>query len=64
MFVKIRPGDDFEKSLKYWCKQCQKEGIFDELKKRQEYVGKSLKRRLKSKNARRRLYKKVKKKLY
>ncbi|MCM1260637.1 MAG: 30S ribosomal protein S21 [Staphylococcus sp.] len=49
--VKIRPGDDFEKSLKLWKKLCMKEGIIDELKKRETYTPKSVKNRMKKKAA-------------
>lgn len=49
--VKIRPGDDFEKMLKYWKKLCIKDGIIEEVRKRECYVPKSIQKRLKKKAA-------------
>lgn len=65
-FVKVdnTKKNGLEIALKIFKKQCNNEGIIGEVKDRQEYVSKSLKRRIKSKAARIKLYKKIKKKLY
>lgn len=48
-FVRIQDPDNFEKSLKYWKRQCIKEGILEELRKRECFVSKSVRRREKRK---------------
>lgn len=48
-FVRIQDSDNFEKSLKYWKRQCIKEGILEEVRKRECFVSKSVRRREKRK---------------
>lgn len=48
-FVRIQDPDNFEKSLKYWKRQCIKEGILEEVRKRECFVSKSVRRRQKRK---------------
>lgn len=48
-FVRITDPDNFEKSLKYWKKQCLKEGILEEIKKRRYFISKSQKKKQKQK---------------
>lgn len=44
-FVRITDPDNFEKSLKYWKRQCIKEGIIEEVRKRECFVSKSVRKR-------------------
>jgi len=48
-FVRIQDPDNFEKSLKYWKRQCIKEGILEEVRKRECFVSKSVRKRQKRK---------------
>jgi len=53
--VIVNPEDGLEAALRKFKKQVIKEGILDDLKKKEYYKSKSVKRREKSKEARRRL---------
>lgn len=46
--------EGLEQLVKRFKKKCEKAGILEDMKKREFYVGKSLKRKLKSKMARQR----------
>ena len=54
-FVKITDPDSFEKSLKYWKRQCLKEGILEEVRKREAFVSKAVIKRNKLKSLKRKL---------
>jgi len=58
--VYVEDGD-YERALKKFKKLVEKRGILDEVKKREFYVAPSLKRRMKSLEARRRAYRDSKK---
>ena len=47
--VRITDPENFEKSLKYWKRQCIKEGIIEEVRKREFFVSKSERKRQKRK---------------
>lgn len=47
--VRITDPENFEKSLKYWKRQCIKEGIIEEVRKRECFISKSQKKRQKRK---------------
>lgn len=51
-YVRVKESDSFENALKRFKKQCEKEGILSEVKKREHYEKPSIKRKIKSMTAR------------
>jgi len=58
-YVRVRESDSFENALKKFKKQCEKEGILSEIKKREHYEKPSVKRKKKAIAARKKALKKV-----
>ncbi|ACI21393.1 MULTISPECIES: 30S ribosomal protein S21 [Thermodesulfovibrio] len=58
--VNVRDMDSFEAALKMFKKQCEREGILSEIKKREHYEKPSVKRKKKVLAARKKLAKKMK----
>jgi len=58
-YVRVRENDSFENALKKFKKQCEKEGILSELKKREHYDKPSVKRKKKAIAARKKAVRKV-----
>jgi small subunit ribosomal protein S21 len=58
-YVRVRETDSFENALKKFKKQCEKEGILSEIKKREHYEKPSVKRKKKALAARKKALKKV-----
>jgi small subunit ribosomal protein S21 len=58
-YVRVREGDSFENALRRFKKQCEKEGILSEIKKREHYEKPSIKRKKKALAARKKACKKV-----
>jgi len=54
--VKIDKNEPFDRALRRFKRECQKEGILAELRKREHYESPSVKRKKKSQAARRRRY--------
>ena len=50
--VRIKEGESFENALKRFKKQCEKAGILSEIRKREHYEKPSVRRKLKSLQAR------------
>ena len=59
-YVRVRESDSFENALKRFKKQCEKEGILSEVKKREHYEKPSLKKKKKALAARKKAFKKFK----
>ncbi len=57
-FVKIGERNSFENALKKFKKQCEREGILSEIKKREHYEKPSVKKKKKSIAARKKAHKK------
>jgi small subunit ribosomal protein S21 len=55
--VKVRNNESFENALKKFKKQCEKEGILSEIKKREHYDKPSVKKKKKAIAARKRAVK-------
>lgn len=55
VFVKVRDAEHFEEALKRFKRECEKNGILREIKKRETYVPPSVRRKLKSQEAQRRM---------
>ncbi|MDI6802002.1 MAG: 30S ribosomal protein S21 [Thermodesulfovibrionales bacterium] len=45
--VKVKNVESFESALKHFKKQCEREGIFSEIKKREHYEKPSIKKKKK-----------------
>lgn len=58
--IRVRENDSFENALKKFKKQCEKEGILSEVKKREHYDKPSVKKKKKAIAARKKAVKKVK----
>ncbi|HPU28969.1 MAG TPA: 30S ribosomal protein S21 [Syntrophorhabdaceae bacterium] len=58
--VIVREGESFESALRRFKKQCEKTGIFSEIKKREHYEKPSVKRKKKILAAKKRALKKMK----
>jgi len=58
-YVRVRESDSFENALKRFKKQCEKEGILSEIKKREHYEKPSVKRKKKAIAARKKVLKKI-----
>lgn len=54
--VRVDKNEPFDKALRRFKRECQKEGILAELRKREHYESPSVKRKKKSQAARRRRY--------
>jgi small subunit ribosomal protein S21 len=57
-FVRVRESESFENALKKFKKQCEKEGILSEIKKREHYEKPSVKKKKKAIAARKKALKK------
>ena len=58
--IRVRENDSFENALRKFKKQCEKEGILSEIKKREHYEKPSIKKKKKAIAARKKALKKVK----
>jgi len=58
--VNVKESDSFEAALKKFKKQCEKEGILSEIKKREHYEKPSVKRKKKMLAARKKMLRKLK----
>ncbi len=58
--VRIRGNESFENALKKFKKQCEKEGILSEIKKREHYEKPSVKKKKKAIAARKKAVKRIK----
>jgi small subunit ribosomal protein S21 len=57
--IRVRESDSFENALKKFKKQCEKEGILSEIKKREHYDKPSVKKKKKAIAARKKAAKRV-----
>jgi small subunit ribosomal protein S21 len=55
VFIKLREGEGIEESLRRFKRECERNGILKEIKRREHYLTPSLKRKLKAAEARRKL---------
>jgi small subunit ribosomal protein S21 len=58
--VNVKESESFENALKKFKKQCEREGILSEIKKREHYEKPSVKRKKKALAARKKALKKMK----
>lgn len=59
--IKVKEGEFFENALRRFKKQCEKGGIFSEIRKREHYEKPSVKRKKKALAAKKRAIKRLKK---
>lgn len=57
--IRVRENDSFENALRKFKKQCEREGILSEIKKREHYEKPSVKKKKKALAARKKALKKV-----
>jgi len=57
--IRVRESDSFENALRKFKKQCEREGILSEVKKREHYEKPSVKKKKKTLAARKKALKKV-----
>lgn len=58
--IRVRESESFENALRKFKKQCEREGILSEIKKREHYEKPSVKKKKKALAARKKALKKVK----
>jgi len=58
--IRVRENDSLENALKRFKKQCEKEGLFSEVKKREHYDKPSVKKKKKAIAARKKAAKRIK----
>jgi len=58
-YVRVRESESFENALRKFKKQCEKEGILSEVKKREHYEKPSAKKKKKALAARKKALKKI-----
>jgi small subunit ribosomal protein S21 len=58
-YVRVRENESFENALRKFKKQCEKEGILSEIKKREHYDKPSAKKKKKALAARKKALKKI-----
>ena len=57
VFVKVRDEESIEEALRRFKHDCERNGILKEIKRREFYMAPSLKRKIKSQEARRKVRK-------
>ena len=58
-YVRVRESDSFENALRRFKKQCEKDGILSDVKKKEHYEKPSVKKKNKTLAARKKALKKV-----
>jgi small subunit ribosomal protein S21 len=57
VFVKLREGEAVDEALRRFKRECERNGLLRELKRRQHYAPPSVRRKLKAAEARRKMSK-------
>ncbi len=57
--IKVRESDSFENALKRFKKQCEREGILSEIKKKEHYEKPSVRKKKKTIAARKKAVKRI-----
>ena len=55
VFVKLREGENVEDALRRFKRECERNGILREIKRRERYTSPAVKRKLKAADARRKM---------
>ena len=57
VFIKLREGEAVDEALRRFKRECERNGVMREFKRRQHYAPPSVRRKLKAAEARRRMSK-------
>ena len=57
VFIKLREGESVDEALRRFKRECERNGLMREFKRRQHYAPPSVRRKLKAAEARRRMSK-------
>lgn len=55
VFIKVRDEESIEEALRRFKHDCERNGILKEIKRREHYMAPSMKRKIKSQEARRKV---------
>ncbi len=55
VFVKLREGEGIDEALRRFKRECERNGVLKEIKRREHYLSPGLKRKLKAAEARRKM---------
>lgn len=55
VFVKVRDGENIEDALRRFKRECERNGILKEIKRREYYYSPSVRRKIKMQEARRKM---------
>lgn len=55
VFVKVREGESIEEALRRFKRECERNGVLKEIKRREFYISPSMKKKLKAQDARRKM---------
>jgi len=55
VFIKIRENESIEEALRRFKRECERNGVLKEIKRREHYLAPALKRKLKQAEARRKM---------
>ena len=55
VFVKVRDGESIEEALRRFKRECERNGVLKEIKRREHYMTPSIKRKTKQAEAKRKL---------
>jgi len=55
VFIKVREGENIEEALRRFKRECERNGILKEIKRREFHLSASLRRKLKAQEARRKM---------
>ncbi len=55
VFVKLREGEGVEEALRRFKRECERNGVLREIRRREHYMSPGMKRKLKAAEARRKM---------
>ena len=55
VFIKLREGEGLEEALRRFKRECERNGVLKEVKRRERYASPAVKRKLKAAEARRKM---------
>ncbi|OGS41852.1 MAG: 30S ribosomal protein S21 [Elusimicrobia bacterium RIFOXYD12_FULL_66_9] len=55
VFIKLREGEGLEEALRRFKRECERNGVLKEVKRREHYMSPAVKRKLKAAEARRKM---------
>ena len=55
VFIKLRDGEGLEEALRRFKRECERNGVLKEVKRREHYASPAVKRKLKAAEARRKM---------